>query len=134
MSFLFRNKSIKTTTDKLKSNDPLPGFFKTEPSFNMDYTLPQEREDLKDETPKFSGTSFHNSYDNSLEEIRKGPVIVTISNSGIIGILFALLLLGVLFFMTGFLSGMMVTEYAIQSQSGKKMSESFNDLSGDDNV
>ncbi len=135
MSFLFKNKSIKASTDKIKNKDPLPGFFKADPNFNMDYTLPpQDKEEVKKEQSQLSRSQFQEPYETTLEEVRKGPLTVTLSYSGVIGVLFTLFLMGVLFFMTGFLSGMMVTEYALQSQSPKKTTEPLNDINGDDNV
>ncbi len=139
MNFLFKNKSVKPNSVNFDENTPLPGFLKTEPSFNMDYPLP-EQEPVTKETSQFSkplntpSPTFPPSYTTE----RKGPLTIHLSHSGMLGILFALLLLGVLFFMAGFLSGMMTTEYAATRSSVssplKKPSEAIIDSQGDDNV
>jgi hypothetical protein len=138
MSFLFKNKAVKTGLPGPEDNNPLPGFLKTEPSFNMDYPIP-DREDLLKDQPHFTKPLHHGApqYSPVYTEKRKGALTIHFSHSGVLGILFALLLLGVLFFMAGFLSGMMTTEYAAQSQNtpiSKKSTQTIIDSQGDDNV
>jgi hypothetical protein len=143
MSFLFKNKSLRMNEQKA---DPLPGFFKTEPSFNMDPPIFDQKEGFRDdfhsEAPSFSSTppQFQLERDRQQQgpvSSSQGPVMITLSHSGVLGILFALLLLGVLFFMAGFLSGMMISDYASQASisvdTSKKSAQNLAEL-GDDNV
>jgi hypothetical protein len=139
MNFLFKNKSVKPGSVNFDENAPLPGFLKTEPSFNMDYSLPPEQEPIMKENPHFAKPMHAQppSFTPSYSEERKGPLTIHLSHSGMLGILFALLLLGVLFFMAGFLSGMMTTEYAARSSvstPATKPSQTVIDSQGDDNV
>ena len=127
---------MRPGTEKGQGNDPLPGFLKTEPTFNMDYSPAQEREDFEPQQPYFGPPpSSSGGYKNHQEDV-PGQVTLRLSYSGVISILFALLLLGVLFFLSGFLSGMFMTEYASQTKlnSGVKNMETPSVDLGDENV
>lgn len=141
MSFLFKNRSVKPGAEKSQTADPLPGFLKTEPTFSMDYPV-HEKESLDQQQnhssypqPTFTPHHPQGMHQNHLDD-RQGPVTLSLSHSGIISILFALFLLSVLFFLAGFLSGMLITEHANQAQYGTvvKNTQTPSIDSGDENV
>ena len=138
MSFLFKNNSVKPGSINFDEDAPLPGFLKTEPSFNMDYGLSEQDPSIK-ESAQFTKPIYVQPplFTTPSSEQKKGPLTIHLSHSGVLGILFALLLLGILFFMAGFLSGMMTAEYAARSSipvSQATTSQTIIDSQRDDDV
>ena len=135
MDFLFKNKNLRSTQNDLDEGEPIPGFLKTEPTFSNHH----EKESVRFEQSPQNPPVYHEPYSipQNVESVPKGHVTLSLSHGGILGILFALLLLGLLFFLAGLMTGVLVSDYAQNStpvQSAPKVVDDTKDLKGDDNV